>query len=125
KGASVLKALVAYVGREEFFAGLRAYFTEYAWGNASLGDLLAKLEQASGKNLADWSKAWLETAGPNTLSAEFELDDAGAYRSFHVVQTAPEAHPHLRPHRLAVGLYERRDGSLVRTRQVDVEISGP
>jgi aminopeptidase N len=124
KGASVLKALVAYVGREEFFAGLRAYFHEYAWGNASLGDLLAKLEEASGKNLADWSKAWLETAGPNTLSAEFELDDAGAFRSFHVVQTAPEAHPHLRPHRLAVGLYERRDGSLVRTRQVEVEVTG-
>ena len=122
KGASVLKALVAYVGREEFFAGLRAYFAEYAWSNASLGDLLAKLEQSSGKNLADWSKAWLETAGPNTLSADFELDDAGRFRGFTVVQTAPAAHPHLRPHRLAVGLYDRQDGALVRTRQVEVEI---
>jgi aminopeptidase N len=124
KGASVLKALVAYVGREEFFAGLRAYFAAYAWGNASLGDLLAKLEEASGKPLADWSKAWLETAGPNTLSARFELDDEGGFRAFSVVQTAPEAHPHLRPHRIAVGLYDRRDGSLVRTRQVEVEVTG-
>ncbi|MBR7834948.1 aminopeptidase N [Actinospica durhamensis] len=122
KGASVLKALVSYVGREEFFAGLRAYFTEYAWSNASLGDLLAKLEEASGKNLAEWSKAWLETAGPNTLGADFELDDEGRFRGFTVVQSAPDAHPHLRPHRIAVGLYDRRDGQLVRTRQVEVEI---
>ncbi|WP_034264228.1 aminopeptidase N [Actinospica robiniae] len=124
KGASVLKALVAYVGREQFFAGLRAYFTEYAWSNASLGDLLTKLEEASGKSLADWSKAWLETAGPNTLAAEFELDQEGRFTAFTVVQTAPEAHPHLRPHRIAVGLYERRDGSLVRTGQVDVDVVG-
>ena len=33
KGASVLKQLVAYVGREPFVAGLRAYFARHAWGN--------------------------------------------------------------------------------------------
>jgi aminopeptidase N len=124
KGASVLKALVAYVGREQFFAGVRAYFAEYAWGNASLGDLLAKLEQASGKNLSDWSKAWLETAGPNTLAADVELAADGAYTSFTVVQSAPAQHPHLRPHHIAVGLYNRRDGALVRTHRAEVELAG-
>ena len=121
KGASVLKALVAYLGQEQFFTGVRAYFAEYAWSNASLGDLLAKLEEASGKDLSDWSKAWLETAGPNTLKAEFDLDDEGRYSSFAVVQSAPEEHPHLRPHHLAVGLYNRVDGQLVRTRQVQLD----
>ena len=29
KGASVLKQLVAYVGRDNFFAGIRAYFAEH------------------------------------------------------------------------------------------------
>jgi aminopeptidase N len=124
KGASVLKALVAYVGRENFFAGLRAYFAEYAWGNASLGDLLAKLEQASGRDLSDWSKAWLETAGPNTLSSEFELDSAGRYTAFTVVQGAPEEHPHLRPHHIAIGLYNRVDGALVRTHRVELDVTG-
>ena len=124
KGASVLKALAAYVGHEEFFAGLRAYFAEYAWGNASLGDLLAKLEQASGRDLSDWSKAWLETAGPNTLSSEFELDADGRYASFTVLQAAPEEHPHLRPHHIAIGLYNRVDGALVRTHRVELDVTG-
>ena len=124
KGASVLKALVAYVGREQFFAGVRAYFAEYALANASLGDLLAKLEQASGRNLADWSKAWLETPGPNTLSAEFELDAEGRYTSFAVLQTAPAEHQYLRPHHIAIGLYDRVDGALVRGRRVELDVTG-
>jgi aminopeptidase N len=124
KGASVLKALVAYVGREQFFAGVRAYFAEYAWGNASLGDLLAKLEQSSGKNLSDWSKAWLETAGANTLSSAFELDDEGRYTAFTVLQHAPDQHPHLRPHHIAIGLYNRVDGALVRTHRVELDVIG-
>ena len=40
KGASVLKQLVAYVGRDNFLAGLRRYFDAHAWGNATLHDLL-------------------------------------------------------------------------------------
>jgi aminopeptidase N len=124
KGASVLKALVAYVGQEKFFAGLRAYFAEYALANASLGDLLAKLEQTSGRDLADWSKAWLETPGPNTLSSEFSLDAEGRYTSFTVLQAAPVEHPHLRPHHIAIGLYDRVDGALVRTHRVELDVAG-
>ncbi len=41
KGAAVLKQLVAYVGLDNFLAGLRRYFGRYAWSNATLGDLLA------------------------------------------------------------------------------------
>ena len=48
KGASVLKQLVAYVGLEEFLAGLRDYFRDHAFGNATFGDLLGALEKASG-----------------------------------------------------------------------------
>ena len=44
KGASVLKQLAAYVGRDNFFAGIRAYFAEYGHGNATLASLLAALE---------------------------------------------------------------------------------
>ena len=44
KGASVLKQLVAYVGREPFVAALREYFRANAWGNTTLADLLGELE---------------------------------------------------------------------------------
>jgi aminopeptidase N len=129
KGAAVLKQLVAYVGRDNFLAGVRGYFGKHAWGNATLADFLSSLEQASGRDLTSWSKSWLETAGVNTLRPLFELDSAGRFRSFEVRQDAPVDHPELRPHRIAIGLYDRVDAgaassALVRRRQVELDIAG-
>src|SRR5262245_58513518 len=107
KGAAVLKQLVAHVGRENFLTGLRRYFGQHAWGNAVLGDLLAALEQASGRDLSSWSKKWLETAGVNTLRPAYQCDADGRFTSFAVIQEAPASHPVLRPHRIAIGLYGR------------------
>ncbi|HEY1762244.1 MAG TPA: aminopeptidase N [Acidimicrobiales bacterium] len=123
KGASVLKQLVAYVGRDNFFAAIKGYLERYAWSNATLADLQEALEKSSGKSLTSWSKAWLETAGPNTLRCDFELDDQGAFTTFAVVQSASKHYPTLRPHRISVGLYNRIDGALSRTHRIDVEIS--
>ena len=63
KGASVLKQLVAYVGRDAFLSAVRSYYAAHAYGNATLADLLAALEQASGRDLGPWSRAGLATAG--------------------------------------------------------------
>ncbi len=124
KGASVLKQLVAYVGRENFFAGIRAYLAEHAWGNATLADLLRALEASSGRDLGDWSKAWLETAGPNTLRPDFTVSPDGTFTEFAVLQEAPAQHPTLRPHHIAIGLYNRADGgALVRTHRVEVDVA--
>src|SRR5215472_57120 len=133
KGASVLKQLVAYVGRDAFFSGVRAYFAEHSFGNATLADLLGALGQSSGRSLSDWSKAWLETAGPNTLRPEFQTGPGGKFSSFEVLQEAPERNPVLRPHRIAIGLYNFSGGAaeadgepaaLVRTQRAEVELSG-
>jgi aminopeptidase N len=130
KGASVLKQLVAYVGRDPFFAGIRAYLAAHSWDNATLADLLAALEEHSGRDLSGWSKAWLETAGPNTLRPDLRVDaDArggyGRIGEFAILQEAPAAHPTLRPHHIAVGCYERSGGRLVRTYRVELDVSGP
>ncbi len=124
KGAAVLKQLVAYVGRENFLAGLRAYFAAHAWGNASLADLLDALEHASGRPLAQWSKAWLETAGVNTLRPDFQTGPDGTFTDFAVRQEAPATHPELRPHRIAIGLYDRGENGLARRRRVELDVSG-
>ncbi len=124
KGASVLKQLVAYVGQDNFLAGVRDYFGKHAWGNATLTDLLASLELTSGRDLAAWSKSWLETAGVNTLRAGYELADDGTFSSFAVHQDAPASHPELRPHRIAIGLYDRTDGVLGRRHRVEADIAG-
>jgi aminopeptidase N len=124
KGASVLRQLAAYLGRPAFVAGIRAYLARHAWGNATLGDLLTSLEAHSRVSLADWSRAWLETAGPNTLRASFDVDDAGAFASFAVAQEAPPAHPSLRPHHVAVGLYNHVNGALTRVHRQEADVAG-
>ena len=111
KGGSVLKQLAAWVGIDAFFAGVGAYFRTHEYGNTELKDLLAELETTSGRELTSWSKAWLETAGVNTLKPVIEADEAGIITSFRIMQTAPEEWPTLRPHRLAVGFYDYADGT--------------
>ncbi|WP_091323903.1 aminopeptidase N [Geodermatophilus ruber] len=124
KGASVLKQLVAYVGREPFLAGVRRYFRKYEYGNTTLGDLLALLSESSGRDLSWWSEQWLETSGVNTLRPVYELDDDGRYRRFAIEQTAPAEHPVLRRHRLAVGLYTDGPTGLTRTHRVELDVDG-
>ena len=124
KGAAVLKQLVAYVGRENFLAGVRRYFVAHAWGNATLRDLLSALEAVSDRDLTAWSREWLETAGVNTLRPSYTLDSEGRFTSFSVVQEAAESHPVLRSHRIAIGLYSRTERGLTRTARVETDVSG-
>ncbi|WP_286929406.1 MULTISPECIES: aminopeptidase N [Aeromicrobium] len=123
KGASALKQLVAWVGEDDFFAGLRAYFTKHAYGNTELQDLLVELSEASGRELDSWAAEWLQTSGVNTLRADFDVDDEGRFTRFDVVQTATEDYPTLRRHRIAIGLYDRGDdGRLVRTERIETDV---
>jgi len=125
KGASVLKQLVAYVGRENFLDAVRAYFGVHAWGNATLADLLSALEETSGRDLASWSREWLQTAGVNTLRPSYSVDSAGRFTEFAVEQEAAAAHPLLRSHRIAIGLYDRTEAGLSRRLRVETDVAGP
>ncbi|WP_068109775.1 aminopeptidase N [Nocardioides dokdonensis] len=124
KGASVLKQLVAWVGLDDFLGGLQQYFKDFAYGNSEFSDLLAALERSSGRELAGWAKEWLQTAGVNTLAAEFDLDDEGRYTRVAVRQSAHPDWPTLRRHRIGVGMYSDVDGRLVRTRYVETDVEG-
>ncbi|OON80766.1 aminopeptidase N [Streptomyces tsukubensis] len=130
KGASVLKQLVAYVGMDEFFAGVQAYFKRHAFGNTQLSDLLGALEETSGRDLSTWSRKWLQTAGINVLRPVIDVDTEGVITSFAVKQEAPalpagaKGEPTLRPHRIAIGLYDLKDGKLLRSDRVELDVDG-
>ncbi|WP_243225510.1 aminopeptidase N [Microbacterium sp. CIAB417] len=124
KGGSVLKQLAAWVGIEEFFAGVSQYFQKHSWGNTELSDLLTELEATSGRELTSWSKKWLETAGVNTLAPIVEEDADGKVSRFAVTQTAPADYPTIRPHRLGIGFYDLVDGALTRTHHVEIDVDG-
>ncbi|MCK8431606.1 aminopeptidase N [Streptomyces sp. D2-8] len=132
KGASVLKQLVAYVGMDEFFQGVQAYFKRHAYGNTQLSDLLGALEETSGRDLKTWSEKWLQAAGINVLRPEIETDADGVVTSFAIRQEAPalpagaKGEPTLRPHRIAVGLYDldEASGKLVRGERIELDVDG-
>ncbi|WP_372593156.1 aminopeptidase N [Actinotalea sp.] len=129
KGASVLKQLVAWVGREHFFAGVQAYFAKHAWGNTELRDLLVELEATSGRDLSAWSALWLEQAGVTLLRPVIELDAHGVITYIAVHQEVPATHPVQRPHRLVVSGYDMVDGPdgmrLARTSRTELDVDGP
>lgn len=104
KGASALRQLVAWLGDEAFLAGINEYFSRHAYGNATLADLLDALGEAGGRDVHGWAERWLRTSGVDTLRVE----GGGAV---------------LRPHRIAVGLYDRNgDGGLVLRGRTDTEV---
>ena len=125
KGASVLKQLVAWVGREPFFEGVARYFKKHQWQNTVLKDLLVELEATSGRDLSGWSKLWLETAGVNTLKPEIETDAAGLITSFDIVQTTQEGHDHQRPHRMGIGFFNLDNDQVKRTHYLELDVDGP
>ena len=127
KGASALRQLVAWVGEDAFFAGIREYFKKHAWGNTELTDLLVELEAASGRSLQDWTQRWLQTAGVNTLRPEIEIED-GKYKSVVVIQEPPVAPEGvdqlLRPHHIGIGLYNRSGATIKRDSRIEIDVDG-
>ena len=128
KGASALRQLVAWVGEEDFVAGVRQYFTKHAWGNTELRDLLVELEATSGRDLGEWTTQWLQTSGVNLLRPRIKL---GAYQMMtdFVIEQEPPATPvglppTLRSHRIGVGLYDLKKGSLVLRERFEVDVVG-
>lgn len=127
KGASALRQLVAWVGEDAFFTGIRAYFKKHAWGNTELQDLLLELEQACGRSLTDWTQRWLQTAGVNTLRPEIVVQD-GKYKSVTILQEPPVAPEGvdqlLRPHHIGIGLYSRVGTQIVRDNRIEIDVDG-
>jgi aminopeptidase N len=132
KGASVLKQLVAYVGFEAFIAGSRQYFKDHAYGNTTLAELLTALSSASGRDLAQWARQWLQTSGISTLSSEITIasgtanaDELGAVAVLQDAVDPASGRQEPRPHRLRIGLYDFDDaGALVRSDSIETDVSG-
>lgn len=96
KGAAVIRQLIEFIGDEAFLKGIRQYLGDHSFGNGTLADFLGAMEAASGQPLADWSRAWLETAG---------VDRIEVGRDGSVTRTAPPEHPADRPHAFDIATY--------------------
>jgi aminopeptidase N len=109
KGAAVLRQLAASIGEDAFRAGMQTYFRRHRFGNATLADFLAALQEGSGIDLVQWAARWLRTPSLNTLAADWRAE-GGRLTELELVQTAPDDHPVLRPHHVEIALVSE-DGS--------------
>ncbi len=113
KGGAFLQLLSTRLGEAPFVKGLQLYFARYAFRNTEFKDLIGTLEEASGQKLTEFAKTWLETAGQNTLQAEFSCR-AGKIDHFALKQgSALPEYPMTREHWTSIGLYKKNaDGKL-------------
>ena len=140
KGASVLRQLSAWVGQDKFLEGVHNYLVKYAGGNATMQDFLAEVAAASGRELAQWSKLWLEEAGVTKLRPVV-VEGAGVYESVAVAQEIPalyqrfasvphrdlppiEVRPSLRPHHIAIAGYRFDDTTMTQVWRCESDIDG-
>jgi aminopeptidase N len=110
KGASTLKQLRFYLGEDDFREGLQRYFQKYAYRNTTISDFMKMLEEASSEDLNQWQKTWLQTAGVNTLRAEWKCEthpESGksTLSQFNLIQLPANASNEIRPHRTQIALY--------------------
>ena len=123
KGGSVLRQIEFRIGEEAFRRGITIYLKRHAEGNATLDDLVAALEEASGIELSDWAHEWLYTAGPNTIEAQFACTD-GRISEFALHQTAMPGYPILRTQKVRVGLFRDIEGVVGLDHAITVTYSG-
>lgn len=117
KGASALRQLVAWMGVKDFLAGINDHFARHRFSNATLTDFVDSLARATDRDVHAWAADWLRTTGVDTLTP-YPSEGDGRWS----VRIAREGS---RPHRLAVGAYDRDPvdpGRLVLRERVEVDV---
>ncbi|MET8112339.1 aminopeptidase N [Streptomyces prasinus] len=102
KGASALRQLVAWLGEEDFLAGINTHIDRHKFANATLTDFIDSLASATDRDVHAWANAWLTTTGVDTLTPELHTDNG----HWHLTLRTPPTDGPGRPHRITLGLYD-------------------
>ena len=85
KGASWIKTMDNYLGREVVLKGFKKYFERFSFKNTRLEDLVKCLDEAAKEtssgttetaDIESWTDDWLKKSGANTLMLEIDEDDS-------------------------------------------------
>jgi puromycin-sensitive aminopeptidase len=94
KGPTIIRMLDAYLGRETFRDGLRAYLKRHAYGNAVTTDLWKALAEASGKPVEAVMAAWTGKGGyPLLAFDDGQVTQQRFYSSPREAERAPKTEP--------------------------------
>ncbi len=93
KGGWVLHMLRREVGDENFFNGIRTYYSRYKYSNALTSDFRRVMESVSGKDLMNFFQQWVFEAGHPKLGFSWEQNDAGLLFKLEQMQDQPFQFP--------------------------------
>jgi len=124
KGGAVLKQLGARLGRAGFSAGLRLHFQRHAFGNATLAQFIASLQEGSGVNLEAWTEQWLRTSGPSRLTALTAPESGEIMQRLTLHQAPASGDQVLREQLVRVALVRRGGGGALVIKSCEVLITG-
>lgn len=71
KAPIMMRNLEAWVGEENFRSGIKDYFIEYNFKNASWDDLIGKLKNYTNKDIDSWSQSWIKSKGMPEVTYSF------------------------------------------------------
>lgn len=74
KGSAVLRMTEAWIGETAFRDGVRAYMQQHAYGSGATADLLAALDNASGKPVAETVRLFLDQPGTPLVDVTLSCD---------------------------------------------------
>jgi aminopeptidase N len=95
KGACVLQQMIALMGKNEFYKGIRGYLKKFAYSNATYQDFLACFSSEFSGDLVSFCQDWFLTSGVNNLVVH--ASGAGEYK---VRQESGSGSGRLRTHRV-------------------------
>lgn len=72
KAPSILRQAEFYFGAKVFERGVRLFVRRHAYSNAEWRDLVAALEEASGRRLNQWAEAWVRRRSMPEVVCEWE-----------------------------------------------------
>jgi aminopeptidase N len=75
KGSWILHMLRGVVGTENFWKGIRAYYSKYMNGSATTADFKREMEEASGMELTDFFEQWLYKPGALQINGSWQYND--------------------------------------------------
>jgi aminopeptidase N len=77
KAPIVMRQLERLLGADALRDGLRVYLKQFAFGNATWLDLIKVLDDRTERDLAAWSRVWVEEAGRPLVRTEWETNPEG------------------------------------------------
>jgi puromycin-sensitive aminopeptidase len=90
KGASIIRMLTEFLGRDVFYRGIHEYLVKFSYRNAQTEDLWDALEQTSGQKITNMANTWTSQTGypivtffENDTKSSFEISQ----ERFFAVQT--------------------------------------